>query len=430
VSTSPEPEVISLTAACEPTAHPLRVACEVSISHSAPLTFSFGVETADRTLSFEADTHHVFTVTGLTADTDYLFTASTSGATASGDFRTGLLPDLPAIEVEGEASFDYVLFSHDDQVIVATTQGEIVWYEVFEGEAATPQKGRVSGTAWAGDAIGVAIGSSLYEVALDGTVRFASYRGLGHDLPLHHDVFIRDGLRYAVNAQLHTFDGHDFVIDGFYVFDDSGIIGTWNLADHLDSDPVWTGQKLRFWSDEWPGAEDFAHANAIYATEDGTLLFSARRLNRVYAISGFHQPDFGDILWVLDGQTGADFEITGSPDGKNDFDGQHHPQLVGETLTLFDNRIGLNARTVAMTLDIPAGSATITEVHSLHRRCSIQGSTYVLANANVVATCGSSKEIFELEAGVDEDPLWTLTIDSAGVVLPRGIPIEDNPPGW
>ena len=428
-TTSPEADV-EVVALCSDTDNPLRQLCEVSLSEALPLVFRYGADAEDRVLTFGPSSVHVFTVTGLMPETWFSYTAEAGGSSASGAFRSGEVVGLPGIEVTGTATFDYVLFAHDDVVIIAATTGEVVWFEVFDEEGAGPQKGRITGTTWVEEGVGLGIASSLYEVGLDGTRRFASHRGVGHDLPLHHDVFIRDGLRYVVNAQQYTYGDHDFVIDGFYVFDDGGVVGEWHLADHLESDPVWTGSNLGFWSHEWPGAEDYAHANAVFATDDGTILFSARRLNRVFAIAGVHAGNFGEILWTLDGQVGGDFQIVGSPDGLNDVDGQHHPQLVGDQLTLFDNRDGVNARTVAMTLDLVSGTATIDEVHTLHRRCTIQGSNFVLASGNVVATCGSTKEIFEFEGGVDEDPLWSMAIDATVIEVARGIPITDLPPGW
>lgn len=421
---------VTLAAECLPTLNPLRMACEAVVSDSRALAFRFGSDAEDRIIELPANTVHAFVLSGMTADTAFTWTAEAGGASAVGDFRTGIPNGVPDIVVTGEATFDFVLFAHKETLHIANTQGELVWYKPLPDEGDGPQGGRMTGTSWLGDGIAFSISSTLYEIGLDGEFRFESRRGVGHDLPLHHDVFVRDGLRYSVNAQMYTFDGHDFVIDGFYVFDDDGLYKEWSLGDHLDSDPVWTNNHLGFWSDEWPGAEDFAHANSVSAAEDGTILFSTRYLDRVYGIAGVDSPNFGDVLWTLDGQGGGDFVIGGSPDGLDNFDGQHHAELHGDTLTLFDNRTGNNARTMSMQLDHVAGTATVDEVHSLNQSCNIQGANYILGNGNVLATCGSDRDIYEFVGGVDEAAIWSLSLEANDQPSPRGIPIEVRPVGW
>ena len=409
----------------------LRADCTVTLSSAASLVFNFGVSDQARVLTFEPASVHTFTVTGLTAQTTYDFTAAAGGGVATGSFTTGVLNDqFPAISVTGEATFDFLLFAHNKSVMLANSQGQLVWYEHFLELGDGPQKGRVTGTHWVGDGVALGIASGLYEIGLDGTHRFESLRGVGHELPLHHDVFVRDGLRYVLNVDGYTYGDKTFAIDGFYVFDDDGLRGEWHLADHLEADPVWTGNNIGFWNTEWPGSEDFAHSNAIFATEDGTIMFSSRRLDNLYAIAGVDSPNFGDVLWRVNGSGGGDFTIVGAADGKDDFNGQHHVQLHGDVLTVFDNRSGDNARTIAMTLDHANGTATIGEIHSLHQSCAIQGANFTLESGNVVATCGSDYDIYEFVGGVDEPAIWSMHVDAKVIEIPRGIPIEQLPPGW
>lgn len=390
---------------------------------------------AERTFTLPSAAEHAFTLSGMPPRTDHTWTVTAGGATASGGFTTGALPaGLPTLAATGVGTAPYVLLAVGTWVLVADRDGRVVWYQGSQPDGVEPMRGLVSGYDWTGDGVAWHITSHLHHVGVDGSDRLHLERGVHFDRPLHHDLFWRAGRLWSLNADTHATANGTFVYDGLYAFDQAGVVAEWDLFDVYDGEPVTTGAPQVMWDGLFPGAEDVAHGNAVFEAEDGTILVSFRKLSAIYALRGLDHPDFGDVAWVLRGQEPSDWTLAINPAVTTvaNFQGQHAPRLVGNRLTLFDNRTAEDARTMAMLLDEPSGQARIVEVHHLQRACNIQGSDYELSNGNTLATCATSFEVFEYAAGsaADAAPVWTLTVTTDQPWVARGIPIETPPPGW
>ncbi len=416
----------------------LRVVCTVTGDAPSPLLFRFGEAEEDRWISLGES--EPLTVTGLKADTVYTYTSSRGGAEAKGAFTTGSLPDrLPTIEVSGAPTAELLFFAANNDAVVTDTEGNILWYQEVDEGVNEPQRGTISGYDWTGDGVAVHCGANLMTYGLDGVERLRLERGVDFDKVLHHDLFWSNGRIFSVNAGVHTYGATDFVVDGFYVFDGAGVIAEWDLHDHLSEEPEGTGAPTAMWDGLFPDAEDLAHGNGIFEAADGTILISFRLLDAIYAVSGVDDPAFGEVLWVLGGQGNGDFDISAnaSVTTDTDFDGQHHPRMEGGLVTLFDNRLGTEARTLTMALDHAAGTAEIVEVHELRRNCGIQSSAYTLPGGNLLATCANRAEVFEYpgrnalpSSASRNDPVWSMTIHTDAPWVARAIPIGTRPDGW
>lgn len=418
--------------------NPLRLDCEATLDSARELTVEWSDGARVHRKVLDPATDHTFGITGLRPDTDYTWTVIDGPRELGDSFTTGSLPDgLPSLTVTGEATAPFVFLASGPWVAVASTEdGAIVWYQGSTPDGDEPQRGTVSGFDWTGDGAVWHITSQLHQVGLDGRPLLFLERGVDYDRPLHHDVFYKDGRIWSLNADVHSTPEGDFVYDGLYAFEDGAVVAEWDLFDHYAEQPLWEGSPQAMWDGVFPGTEDVAHGNAVFEADDGTILVSFRKLSSVWALDGLDSGSFGEVRWRLRGWGGpSDLAISSSP-GLTDqpnFQGQHHPELHGDRLTLFDNRSGTDARTVAMDLDPAAGTAEIVEVHRLERLCGIQSANYELANGNVLATCATSIELFEFAAGSapTADPVWTATVDPGeGPWVARAIPIEAPPAGW
>ena len=396
------------------TENALRVDCETS----AALTFVYE-HLADRR-SIEVDTGS-FTLSGMGQDTTWDWSADG----ASGDFTTGLIPDnVPKITSTGQSTVPYVFFVTGGFAIIADTEGEIVWYQIYESNWTV--EGGISGFQFTPEqTVLVVSDSDIIETSLAGDELLRIER---EGRPLHHDIFRADGLTYALNADVHSYPAGDFVLDGFYVYDATGQrVEEWDLADHLSEDPQVDEGPSLFWAFEFGGAEDYAHTNGIFAADDGTILLSLRHYDAVWAVGGVYSGHFGETDWVLGGEQ-SDFAVESAVTDDLAFLGQHHPRIVDDVVTVFDNRDSGNARTVAVRIDTATSTGEIIETHPLGGTCSIQGANYPLPSGNVLATCGEQHQITEF--GPEHAIVWELQVDSTSTVVARGIPLVERPTAW
>lgn len=421
----------------------LRFDCTVTTNPPAPLTFTLqeqGVDGAPdgpvRTLDFpDTAPEHRFTLSGLVADTTYAWTADNTDLFTLGELTVGPAPSgFPDIEADGDATFAYVLFAIGTRLFVVDPAGRIVWYEDAVPVGDEPMNGVISGYDWTGDGVVFHITSTLRHVGLAGDVRLALDQGTDFDRPLHADVHWDDGRIWALNAGAYQGPNGSFVSDGFYGFDETGVFASWNLADHLESEPAADPEPTVLWAGVFPGHADIGQANSIQVTDAGALLLSFRKLSSVWALGGPDDPDFGQVRWRMNGQGGGDFALSVN-DGVTltaDFLGQNHARLQGTRLSLFDNRTGADARGLVYEVDANAGTAAVVVSHQMGRPCDLLGSTYELANGNLLTTCASSFEVMEFAAGTPEDvdPDWILTVQTNQPWMARGIPIAEVPAGW
>ena len=391
----------------------LRVDCETP----TPTTLHLQSAHESRSLPVEG----AFTLSGLAAATTWEWSTDDD----AGSFTTGALPaNLPTLDITGTSTIPYVFLVSSPWAIIVDTQGDIVWYEAVS--SGWSLDGGVSAYAFTPEEeVLIVSRSEIVSRALSGEVRQRIAR---EDRALHHDIFRADGLTYVLNAEVHSYPSGDFVVDGFYVYDTHGLrVAEWDLADHLTEDPIPVDGPSNFWSLEFPGAEDLAHANGIFAAPDGTILLSLRHFDAVWALDGVDHPNFGEVQWILGGPQ-SDFEIRSAGEA-TDLMGPHHPRIDGDTVTVFDNRDPGNARTLALSLDAEQRIAEVTRAHALDETCSIQGANYPLPSGNVLVTCGDTQHIRELDPS--GETVWALQIEGAAAgYVARGIPLLTSPTGW
>lgn len=401
-------------AACAATDNALRFDCAATFGAAGAATWTVSDAAGGvlRTFDTAAGTPSDVTLWGLPPDRALTWRVASDDAAAEGVLRTGSLPsELAALEVtvEGAASdTDAVLVPEvcggTGYLLVLDSAGEVVWYEAT-GSA------QPSGYRWTDrETALVADGSSLTELGADGATRWTA-SGFGY--PLHHDVERGGDLVYALFA--HQVD--DRVLDGVYVLRDGDVVATWLLEDHVT--PTGAGEADGFWQREFPGADDWSHANSLWS--DGRdLLVSLRWQDAVLKLDGDPASDtFGAVDWVLtgtqDGDVPGDFAWT---DGGG-FDGQHHASLVDGGVTVFDNGpSAADSRAVRIALDEDASTAREVGSWSMGRHCEVQGGVSLVGDS-VLVTCATASTVSEFGAG-DDAPRFTLTASCGGSAGPGG----------
>jgi hypothetical protein len=234
------------------------------------------------------------------------------------------------------------------------------------------------------------------------------------DLRLHHDV-VRSGddTLALFNEEITGPDGQDYLIDGVAVYDAEGaLVEQWHLADHIDPSWLPAGGGPPAGMGPPPGDEpiDWSHANGITVTEDGGWIVSFRWLSAVYGIEGLRgDSSFGELAGTVVGDPASPIPSSFAVPADGQFLGQHHATLVGDQLTVFDNRApSESSRTVTLRLDDDAGTATTVETHALGEFCAVEGGAFPLSDGGVFATCATSGIGREFPAGSGDTPSFTI----------------------
>lgn len=351
-------------------------------------------------------------------------------AGASTRFTTGALPEPLAgltVEVTGASSLEAVVqeVSCDgaSYAVVLDTTGVVRWYQLVSR---------------GGDVMGLSVTDTPSVLALTGEgIREWSFTGepgltvdVGPgDLRLHHDVIrAGDDTLALFLEEVAGPDGGVYLVDGVAVFDPGGaLVDRWHLADHVD--PSW----LAAGGGPPPGAGpspppgepvDWSHANGITLTADGDWIVSFRWLSAVYAIDGHRgEPSFGEVLAVLTGDPASPIPSSFAVDAGGGFVGQHHATLVGDELTLFDNRAPPEtSRALTLRIDEEAGTAGVIEAHSVGEECPVEGGAFPLPDGGVFATCATSGTGLEFPAGSGDHPSFTIRATCASSGGPGGAP--------
>lgn len=363
-------------------------------------------------------TDHALLLWGLKPDARVRWRATSSTLHRTGEVRTGPLPESLAVSWEVDTDQPDARF---EGALVSTTcapgiphildrDGDVVWY----AELASLVGGDVPRFLAAAQRterdtiLLVADRDRVIELGLDGEVLLDLSRGTDFDRYVHHDVLRHGGRVYVPRVEQVGSKDATLLVDGIYVFDDSGALvgemstaGLWDLPQH---DWALKG----YWAMLFPGAYDATHANGLSIDGRGDLVVSFRHLHALVAFAADPDaPDFGTPRWSLVGDPQSpvgpgDVSLTAEPGISADFLGQHDANFVSdESLLMLDNRFisGDDARVLRLSVDLDAGSAHIEEAWDLQRVCLVQGSARSLPDQHVLATCSSGGHLYELAPG-------------------------------
>jgi hypothetical protein len=382
----------TIEAECEPTDNALRLSCTVTVDPPQAVSLSYGPEdgaTSSRAVDSEAETAtHTVEISMLRPETDYRFVASAQDGSVEreGSFRTGAPPAAVRswLSVTGESSAP-LIGTHAPcaptayAVIYDTATGELVWYELLDPEG---ELGPMDMLQFTEDhtVLGETRGK-IVEVDLSGQVLLELVQGQDFDRELHHDLFKRDGVIYALSmpAAEGPEPGGEPLLDGFYVFDAAtgSLLAEWDAAASL---PI---------PDDAEG--DWMHTNTLWVDPAGDIYLSLLGQSSVLKLAGdWTSPEFGTPLWALAGAEpaglGNDYTIDWGPVAPAGFQDQHAAsRLEDGTLLLLDNAHG---RALALDVDEEARVATARAVYPTDEdRCGPQGTAAVTSEGNVLAGC-------------------------------------------
>lgn len=436
-----------LAAECIPDAdgNVLRFTCDVHVAQAAAIEIGFapadGSALARVHRSDAVASDHQVPLYFMRPRTEHTYTVTAVGlpeiAPVVGSFTTGILPkgaDL-ALEIEGASTSPFVGFVSPciegaNVIIVETGTGEVVWYHNFAGD----QFGFLEAASFTEDRTVMAlVEGGIHEVTLDGAELLTVVSAGTEDEPIpqlermHHDVFRKDGLTYAIFQEVVLVGTQPHFLDGFYVFDaDGDVVEEWHLIDHFvpADDEV---------DDTFTVPLDTSHANAVWVGDDGVILFSMRHLSGVLAIAGVGQPYFGEVLWRLSGngsELGTDFVLTTSTTGPASFVQQHNVHFLPDgRLTMFDNRdlVEEMSRVIDLAIDPVAGTAVIEHEYVLPAHCDYQGGAWRTPAGYPLGTCAPFRDAYEFDPAGTESVTWSVEAacqDLLSTHVPRFVPVD------
>lgn len=425
---TPDTPVARVTCSPQPD-NTLRVDCAVDLRTESGTVLTYtDPDGVSVTLTAAPALHTVYTLWGLRADTAYDVEVDDGAGPLTTTFTTGALPSAFAeltVETSGVSSLDAVVqeltCGGEAYVVVLDTRGEVRWYQ--EAGLPAPPGAPAGGGGIFGlsltDVPSVLVSNmeSIREWTFTGAPGMSIDGGPGEYL--HHDVARSGEDTVALFAEgIEGPDGADYLIDGVAVFDAAGdLVDEWHLADHID--PSWLtagGGPPSGPQGPADGPLDWSHGNAITVAEDVGWIVSFRWLSAVFAVDGSREsPTFGEVLGVIAGNPASPVPSSFVIDAEGEFIGQHHATLVGEQVTLFDNRAAPDdSRTVTLQLDLKGGTATTVETHSMGETCDVEGAAFPLPDGGVFATCATSATGREFPAGSGDDPTFTIHASCAG----------------
>ena len=435
-------DVISVDCDAQPD-NVLRMTCDISLQTAGAIEWTFEPSAgglAQTIVSDEITDQHTLTLWRLHAETSYSYRVDTPDGQAAGTFRTGALPPLADIGVAMSGSSpdaEDLLFQQTcggPAAIIIDHAGQVVWYQdLAEGLPAGPHSVEAVNVATSGGILAIVDNERVRWFDPDGTLRLDYVA----PAPLHHDVFERNGLVYVLTANVYDIAGERYVLDGVLAVDTAGTVqGLIELAQLVtpDGDP---GGSNAYWSNEFPGAIDWSHANGIYVDASLSLYLSMLKHHTVIALDADPtSPTRGELQWVLEGSPGtspwpADYAVV-DPDGlttADRFAGQHHPQLMPDgRLLIFDNGgAPSGSRALEMELDAASGEARITGSWGIQQSCPIQGAAYGLSNGNRLLTCMDTLSFYELDDDAtvvrELSPSCNTGAAPGRIFLPRAVPV-------
>lgn len=438
-----EGEGIKGTCAPIPNAHRLR--CEFAVDPPALVRLTLEpVDGARPPVAFESKTEapqHVLTPYFLTGDTDYFWTAERiedDGESITGSVRTSELSSRHTqLDAVGTSSSPMVGMqspcSGTPVAVIHDTKGELIWeQQMFAGNS-----GRLEGLDFTEDGTVLASGSAgggisqIGEWTLDGFPLIGFQQGVDFEARLHHDLFRRDDLTYALTHETIMIDNRQVLLDGLYVFDASGLVGEWWLTDEFTPTASQLGNQQ--------GTVDFSHANAVWVDRDGAIYLSMRHLHSIVKLGAVGTPEALELQWVMAGGPSVwqdDVTIFDLPSERQGFLRQHNfHRLSNGQFAMFDNRLAGNefSRLLVFDLDQNLLQMTAREAYELPQHCAFQGGSWFTDLGNPMATCAPTRQAFEFSlgdtgTGTNAAPtVWEATVSCLGgqsSYVPRFVPLD------
>lgn len=386
------------------------------------------------------------TLWGMRPEADHTWTMRTRSkpeVALEGSFTTGRVPNKLSM---------VPLVRHDDPHQIRTMavplpctegtlamiddRGTIRWYEDFRTRVDVPNGPyRLTGFQPTEDASFIASldQAVILEIGFDGSKRMELHRGTDFSYPVHHDLYRANGRTYALFAHDVMEGAALYVVDGVYVFDDTGALEAEWVIDDLWTlqDPGLAG--AYFWGN-WPSSIDFSHGNSVWVDARGDMIVSFRHLHAVAKVR--MDPvaaDFGTLQWTLvgDAASAAVPDLApGSSAGIADltFNGQHSAREGPDgDLWMFDNKLQpvQTSRVLRWRVDVASSTADLLEAWDVGASCHVQGGTYPLEAGSVLSTCATNRRIQEFAPGLP-DPVWELEVGcvGGGGLLTRAAPID------
>ena len=431
-TTTPVVPPPTLTAICTlDEVNALRARCTVEIDPPGPVQVAFqnadGLGGTRTHVSEESLTSHEVGLYFMTAESEIGWTASPVSfpeVSVSGTVVTGAVPADATLAVlsSGVSTADAFLMLSPcggGMPMVVDTSGAVLWYEEIS------ERKIESLVLTEDDTLMIEGGVEVFHFTWMGE---ELYRVVPGPETLHHDLFRKDGLNYALFKERLPLHGREYDLDGFYIFDDTGaVLYDWHLIDHIvppDDPDLGDGNVVI----------DYSHSNGLFVDDDGDVFLSIRHLSTVLKINGdLADPDLGEVIWTLVGDPDeadviSDFTLSSSSGFSADFRRQHNAHLLSDgRLALFDNRVGETARASILTLDPAAGVANIDQTWDTQYSCSFQGSIWATQTGNPVAHCAPSRAAQEFDLGGGASPTYSLTLSCQGglsTYIPRAIPLS------
>ena len=430
---APDPDAEQLRCALEE-GHALRGRCVVEWSTPGPLELRFSSPGEDDRVfrvTEDAVRHDVF-FWSLVPDTAWTVVATgpTSGEQLDVRLRSGPLPDdfdrvSVDIVTDGGSQVSAVVLAPSCPalyVVAIDRRGRVVWY----------QDTRLDGGFLGGiDAFAltdrgtylVNIGRTrLREYTFDGRVVLELLYGVDFPFYVHHDLVGRDGYIWSLSARAVRRGGLEYIVDSVLAFD----AATGEALATADFDGLFPytyepWMREGFWSQQFPGAIDLTHANALYRDDAGAMWVSFRHLHAFGRFAGDPAAsDFGALQDLVVGDDAspvlglATTTVTGGPGAS--FTGQHdvHPASDGSVL-LLDNGLDRNrpAEASRYTWNEARGTLRLDERWVLAPNCPTQGSVRELDGGHLLATCTSQGLASEFAPG-RADPVWSMSLRCGG----------------
>jgi hypothetical protein len=428
----------------------LRFHCTATLSAPAPVRFDLvgGPEDPVRTFrDGNVTVDHDVLAWGLAPSTTYTWTATdeTTGEQTVGVIHVDALPvELLDLTMTlnapdpAKVGVDAIVFQTGcpaGHTVMVDRFGRVIWYQDVE-KVVGAEVGFVNAFTFTdAQTVLLEVGKSVWiEYDLDGNLLRQGFLGSDFDDLVHHDLFEKDGIVYAIHSHTATKLGAETIIDGIYAFDAYGqVIDDFTNEDLYPyaSSPWMIGG---YWAGAFPGAIDFSHTNSVWVDDAGDLLVSFRHLHAFAKFQGGPGTDgYGTLLWTAVGSDQSviwpesDFTLAGVDPT---FSGQHDVhQSADGTLLLLDNGLPTDGPTRAVRYDLDEAAHTLTEIDSwsLGLTCPVQGSVRDLPNGDVLAVCAIYGDAKELQPQSDDVPVWEVTAKCKGVTsmnMVRAIPVD------